>query len=140
MRWYMWMFGFDFEIKHIAGERNGLADGLSRLIKLEKRPKPSEEKHRLSFIRSGAQIEANKELQKAIRKAQKESWPDKINDDDFIVKDEEGKALIPKKAVALQKEIFGMAHCEVLGGHKGINATIRTIKNWKISWKNMKHS
>ncbi|GKT17858.1 hypothetical protein ADUPG1_004227, partial [Aduncisulcus paluster] len=58
MRWYMWMFGFDFEIKHIVGERNGLADGLSRLIKLEKRPKPSEEKHRLSFIRSGAQIEA----------------------------------------------------------------------------------
>ncbi|GKT32171.1 hypothetical protein ADUPG1_006378 [Aduncisulcus paluster] len=57
-------------IKHVAGEDNGVADALSRLLEIKKQKK----KETLHFIKEGAKILSDDSLQMKILAEQKKKW------------------------------------------------------------------
>ncbi|GKT28563.1 hypothetical protein ADUPG1_004980, partial [Aduncisulcus paluster] len=38
----------------------------------------------------------------------------------------------------LRKDVFTLAHGDILGGHKGRDAVCRKLKEWEVGWPKMK--
>ncbi|GKT20326.1 hypothetical protein ADUPG1_011709, partial [Aduncisulcus paluster] len=125
IRWYLYLQQFDFNIKHIPGKENIIADTLSRNIK------------KLDNKEVRAVLTNFDDLKEQIASSQK-SHP---YDGDKTIKLENGVSsfedndliYIPPKDTKLHKAIIKCFH-NATAGHHGIRATIDMIQDEKMSW------
>ncbi|GKT32012.1 hypothetical protein ADUPG1_002168, partial [Aduncisulcus paluster] len=118
---------------HISGKSNGAADALSRLIKTFS---PTVYALRRKFDHDNSFLRLIREAQSRV------SIPESIKDkgkqnEDGVWEDEDGMIYVPEDA-DLHLQLIKEAHASFIGGHKGINATLRQLKKWKIAWRGIR--
>ncbi|KAJ3551387.1 hypothetical protein NP233_g13090 [Leucocoprinus birnbaumii] len=132
-RWMLYLTRFNYTIKHLAGNKNTLADALSRRPDLTPEGKDNED---LIAIPSEKFINFLTEEVKEDIKAKK----DKILPSDRFTQDEEiykyqGCIVIPDDA-ELKKTILSQVHDHETSGHPGIAETFRKLAK-EVYWPGM---
>ncbi|GKT35423.1 DDE-type integrase/transposase/recombinase, partial [Aduncisulcus paluster] len=121
-RWRMAVSEFDFEVHHIKGKENLIADGLSR-----------------SFVKSVAKIS----LSDSIKKSQEGFSEDEratLHLENGRWKNSLDRVVIPTGDIEIQSIIVEMFHSGLFSGHYGKAYTLKRIQEGGFYWKGMKHS
>ncbi|GKT19588.1 hypothetical protein ADUPG1_011533, partial [Aduncisulcus paluster] len=130
-RWFLSLSEYSFDIIHVAGAQNGAADCLSRLP-IKKGPVKSQV---LCVQPIGLEFDANNALVKELLELQKE-YPV----EEELEKTENGLLVLSSSALyipeveSFRRKLIKWAHASLLGGHKGINATLKFLAKRKIKW------
>ncbi|GKT35302.1 putative nucleotidyltransferase, Ribonuclease H [Aduncisulcus paluster] len=132
IRWFLLLQGYRYKIVHVSGKKNGAADALSRLIS--------------AFSASAASLrrkfDQENEVIKKVREVQAEKITDELKkelklDKNGIWERDDETVWIPEDE-DLHNTLIEQAHSSFIGGHKGINATLKRLKKWRIGWKGMR--
>ena len=141
-RWLNTIAGFDFEIKYLEGRKNVVADGLTRMERIEDViKKPSQElvfrKITSSVVDLASTIAATGYTSNEEKLFRKEGFVKKAKL--FLKKAEDGNArdriCVPKAGPAI-KLILESLHDEPTGGHLGVAKTLEAVKQ-RFYWKGM---
>ncbi|GKT29468.1 Transposon Tf2-6 polyprotein, partial [Aduncisulcus paluster] len=131
-RWMMFLMDYSFTIVHVSGANNGAADCLSRLGSRD-----------LAFksVRIKLAYDTENKLFQDLMILQKK-YP--LGPEDKHTIDDLGLIILPSGFLYIPEDVdFRMkciefAHASLIGGHCGINATLRKLKQWRILWTNIK--
>ncbi|GKT29858.1 hypothetical protein ADUPG1_001280, partial [Aduncisulcus paluster] len=129
-RWRLRLEEFEFEIEHVPGKDNIIADVLSRFH--QGQPK----------LLASIYTELDDSFIGKVRIAQQtemKNYSGLMREDGlFVTKD--GFLIIPEKADKLKKEILKLAHGSHLVGHHGESAMVKFIHGLGLTWTNLKKS
>ncbi|GKT31671.1 DDE-type integrase/transposase/recombinase [Aduncisulcus paluster] len=120
-RWWTYLADFDFNILHVKGKSNVVADGLLR-VGCE-----ISSKHLCVSLSDLSDDFIN--MQKHFKSEEKEAY---TVEEGFLV-DKMGRKVIPQARVDLKKKVFEKFHCATVG-HHGSSLTQFKIQAADISW------
>ncbi|GKT35181.1 Retrovirus-related Pol polyprotein from transposon 297 [Aduncisulcus paluster] len=116
-RWFLTISEYSFDIHHIAGARNGAADCLSRLP-INRGPFAAIQ---ICKLKDGGIFKELKELLSKFPPSGEYT----TNSDGLMMVDE--TSLYIPETPDFRKKLFTWAHSSLIGGHKGINSTLKFL-------------
>ena len=119
MRWHIYLRAFNFEINHISGNQNTLADGLSRLLLMNHVPKYSKVDQSDKLLDTIKDLLFQKQSQKYYSNLQKNILSSVFDESDVLDNDNEEA-----------KEIEAMPDLEI--NYQNDNAELRLINQSKL--------
>ena len=135
LRWFERLSEFNFEVEHLPGQNNQVADALSRafiISALEVRQEAGRQK-RIGWEEIKSAVEQDDDYQKLkeeITTCASDGW---IINDSGLIEDGGGRLLVPKDTV-LRMKIILEAHEPAFVGHFGIKKTRELVRrNWRWS-------
>jgi len=144
-RWKLILLEYTFEIKHISGESNVVADCLSRYGYTNK-PTSTADVHPISacFATVGAVDtveQASEHFWRLLRDAQTQmSLEEKdglVKDSSDVLRDADGYCYVPATASDLHKHLLKVAHGTPFAGHQGVKRCVDAIRLAGFHWKTM---
>ena len=124
VRWKMELMEYDFDIEHIAGEQNIVADAISRCV--DDLEQPPEKRRRVNAI-----------LMRRILLSGNSDDPEASSDPSTSL----ARLHIPPEVVGLSDEVFNRIkhyHNELVG-HGGVNRTLELLHKDKVVWRHMRN-
>lgn len=143
-RWLNTISGFDFEIKHLEGRRNVVADGLTRIDRVEDVKAKETQPHKVRSI-----ISSSVDLMESIAHASysKEEEDRYLDGGQFYKRGSiyfkmanneyaNDRVCVPSGSEAI-KLVLESLHDEPMSGHLGIEKTLQSVRQ-RFFWKGMK--
>ena len=136
MRWRILLMQFNFDIKHVSGESNVVADTLSRHNYEDVEPIDT-----ICFDVQALSVESS--LDKRIAEIQQKHKDDKAwrayvyDEKDHLFYNKECLIVVPDEADEIKKELFNCVHGSAVCGHMGTRNTMLALRKAGYTWSGM---